>query len=174
MKVLAIYMMVWTAHSATAFWCLAPTQEKLWDWCFTLQSSWKISAVKAPLSLCKWVIISQSHSLTSILAIIVSPTDTSQGCSQGPKPKQALYRPKAITFLNRGSTNTSHHKKCDLRKTWIVFHRKHFTVQWVFHIKILHFTESIFYIKPLMSQISFYTRKLYKQSNMTAKWLHGK
>ena len=49
------------------------------------------------------------------------------------------------------------------------FTEKHFTSQEVFHIKILHFMTSIFYKNNLMLQISFFTKKLHNQSNMTAK-----
>jgi hypothetical protein len=48
----------------------------------------------------------------------------------------ALKWPKRKTLLSRGSTNTSHHKKCDHRKTWIIIRRK-----------ILHITGSIIIMK---------------------------
>ena len=65
-------------------------------------------------------------------------------------------------FLKRGSTNTSHHKNWSLRKTKIVFLQKWIISQKVFYTKILHFTWSIFYIKNIMLQILFFTKKLHK------------
>ena len=61
-------------------------------------------------------------------------------------PKQRKYK----YFTSQKSVIT---EKQDL-----FFTEKHFTLQEVFHVKILHFTTTIFTQKQLMSQISFFTR----------------
>ena len=51
MMVHIIYIIVWISSSALAFWWWAPIPEKLQDWYFLVQSTWKTSAAKTPLLL---------------------------------------------------------------------------------------------------------------------------
>ena len=80
-------------------------------------------------------------------------------------PKQALCGPKMITFLNRRSANTSHHTKCDLRKTCIVFHRKTFHTTRSISPQNTSLHNKYFYIKTL----DFTDMVLHKKTSLLAK-----
>ena len=71
-----LYITVWVTCSAGAFWWWAAMPEKLWDWCFSVQSAWRISAVNTQLSLwIRWSFAqaqSQSHSSRQVLVRLVS------------------------------------------------------------------------------------------------------
>ncbi len=79
----------------------------------------------------------------------------SQGSSQGFRPKTGPKIAQVETFQNKGSKNTSYHKKCCHIKIRIAFLRKtlHFT------IIILHKnTKSVSTEKQLISQISAFAK----------------
>ena len=72
------------------------------------------------------------------MGYVLGAFDMTQGCSKCSKPKTCPLMAQKETFQNRGSTNTSHHKKCYHRKNKNHFsekntshHRKYFTSKYM-------------------------------------------
>ncbi len=81
------------------------------------------------------------------------------------KPITGPWMAQMDNIPKRGSIYTSHHKKCSLRKTGIVFLQKTLTSQKVFFTKIIHLTSSIFYTKAL----NFTSKFLHQETSLLVK-----
>ena len=99
-----------------------------------------------------------------LIAPFAGASDMSQSCSQSyTNPKQALKWPKRKAFYNRGSTITSHHKKCDHQKLRIIFIRKNTSHHKKYLTSKYYTSRHVFFYKNhLMLQIIFFTKKLHK------------